>query len=92
MRTYKRRRVRDEAILLLEATGWTLRAQQTGGDYEDFVHDNHDQDLLLVDFALGRFIVSAQGFVCLTQNSSEGDSQDWYNEILDSLYDNGVPL
>ena len=82
---------RETAIARLSSAGWQKRPAQTGDDFEDFIRASGQDGLLLVDFALGRFILDKDGqqTKLLTHcHDAEGDAE--YDAILHALYEGEV--
>jgi hypothetical protein len=92
MKTFAGSRLRKDAVVRLNAAGWIRRDHQTGGDFEDFVrssfserHDPAGVRLLMVDFDLGRFILSQPGKPLLS-HESEADGDPTFDAILSCLF------
>jgi hypothetical protein len=87
MRIFTMSRPRPKAVSELEVRGWIRREYQAGGDYEAFIR-KQGQGLLLVDFALGRFILDLYGDkkITFTESDPEGDNIPEYVQVLNALY------
>jgi hypothetical protein len=82
---------RGVALRRLSEAGWMLRDVQTGGDYEDFVRSDGKQGLLLVDFALGRFILDEDGSQAkLLTHCDDAEDDPEFSAILHALYEGEV--
>jgi hypothetical protein len=89
MKTYGRIRPREEAIQELQAIGWILRDHQTGGDFEDFIREEPGRirEILLVDFALGRFLYSKDIFNAeIWSHQDERDGDPVFDGLLNALF------
>lgn len=84
MRTFAAVRTRPEAIQCLKKIGFVpVPTKAPESDYEPFAHEEREE-LLLVDFALGRFIHSDPAGI--RSHRDEGDGEPVFDAILDSLY------
>jgi hypothetical protein len=81
-------RRRQDGLSALRQAGWRLRDRQTGGDYEDFVRGDGEPGLLLVDFALGRFILDKHGQQgSLLTHASEADGDPEFDAVLNAVFE-----
>ncbi|HOX30890.1 MAG TPA: hypothetical protein PLB91_01090 [Spirochaetales bacterium] len=79
------------ALERLAAAGWIRRKRQVESDYEAFIRSNGDAGMLLVDFALGRFILDATGLqVNLLTHCDDAEGDPEYDAILHALYEGEV--
>ena len=88
MKTFKSVKIRKEAIKNLRELGFRRSKDQVEvSDYEKFLcGSKFNQELLLVDFALGRFIWQGVNGDCANQNSERFDTNPRYIAILNALY------
>lgn len=88
MTTFLNKVPRAVALQRLDAAGWRRRAHQAGGDYEDFVRASGSPGLLLVDFALGRFILDPDGTRGkLYTHNDDAEGFPPYDAVLYALYE-----
>lgn len=87
MKVFSGRRGRQGGLSALRQAGWKLRDWQAGGDYEDFVREDGKPGLLLVDFALGRFILDRYGQEGkLLTHESEADGDPEFDAVLNAVF------
>jgi hypothetical protein len=91
VKTFRNKYTREVALERLAKEGWVLRRWQAGGDYEDLVRASGEPGLLLVDFALSRFILDKTGDTTkLLSQNNEADGDPTYDAILLSLFEGEV--
>lgn len=91
MTTFMKNKDRHEALQSLFSSGWMRRVCQVGGDFEAFVRANGKPGLLLVDFALGRFILDKDGTnTLLLSHGDDAEGDPEYDAILKALYEGEV--
>lgn len=87
MKTFKSKRSREEALKKLRDAGWSRRQYQVESDFECFLPASGKNGMLLVDFALGRFILNADGGGTFLCERDEADGNPQFDAILDALYE-----